>query len=45
MGHVGKKTRSLGQMLENPYVCSRGRKEQYPDPTSIRILKPSVRGN
>ena len=24
MGHVGSKTRSLGQMLEKPYVCSRG---------------------
>ena len=24
MGHVGSKTRSLGQILENPYVCSRG---------------------
>ena len=24
MGHVGSKTRSLGQMLENTYVCFRG---------------------
>ena len=24
MGHVGSKTRSLGQMLEKPCVCSRG---------------------
>ena len=24
MGHVGLKTRSLGQILEKPYVCSRG---------------------
>ena len=24
MGQVGSKTRSLGQMLEKPYVCSRG---------------------
>ena len=23
MGHVGSKTRSLGQILENPCVCSR----------------------
>ena len=22
--HVGSKTRSLGQILEKPYVCSRG---------------------
>ena len=24
LGHVGLKTRSPGQMLEKPYVCSRG---------------------
>ena len=24
MGHVGSKTRSLGQILGKPYVCSRG---------------------
>ena len=24
MGHVRSKTRSLGQILEKPYVCSRG---------------------
>ena len=24
MGHVGSKTRSLGQILEKPCVCSRG---------------------
>ena len=24
MGHVRSKSRSLGQMLEKPYVCSRG---------------------
>ena len=24
MGHVGSKNRSLGQILEKPYVCSRG---------------------
>ena len=24
MGHVGSKTRSLGQTLEKPGVCSRG---------------------
>ena len=24
MGHVGSKTRSLGQILEEPSVCSRG---------------------
>ena len=24
MGHVGSKTRSLGQILEKPSVCSRG---------------------
>ena len=24
MGHVGLKTRSLGQILEKPCVCSRG---------------------
>ena len=24
MGHIGSKTRSLGQILENPCVCSRG---------------------
>ena len=24
MGHVGSKTRSLGQLLENPCVCFRG---------------------
>ena len=24
MGHVRSKTSSLGQMLEKPYVCSRG---------------------
>ena len=24
MGHVGSKSRSLCQMLEKPYVCSRG---------------------
>ena len=24
MGHVGSKTRSLGQMLEKPCVCSSG---------------------
>ena len=24
MDHVGSKTKSLGQMLEKPYVCFRG---------------------
>ena len=39
MGHVGSKTRSLGQILEKHFVCSRG---HIISPLIVRVPRGSV---